>query len=50
MEYRGSYLNLLQPQRTGYQQPLCRDNARAPVAQLVRVSDQHPEDPGSNPG
>ena len=25
-------------------------NARAPVAQLVRASDRHSEDPGSNPG
>ena len=25
-------------------------NARAPVAQLVRASDGHSEDPGSNPG
>ena len=25
-------------------------NARAPVAQLVRTSDQNSEDPGSNPG
>ena len=28
---------------------LC-SNARAPVAQLVRASDRHSEDPGSNPG
>ena len=25
-------------------------NAKAPVAQLVRASDRHSEDPGSNPG
>ena len=28
---------------------LC-SNARAPVAQLVRISDWSPEDPGLNPG
>ena len=32
-------------QQTGYQQPL----ARVPVVQLVRASDQHSEDLGSNP-
>ena len=40
-------------QRSGLRIELCVyryiPSARAPVARLVRVSDQHSEDPGSNP-
>ena len=34
----------------GYMPSILCSNARAPVAQLVRASDQHSEDPSPNPG
>ena len=34
----------------GYIPSILCSNARPPVAQLVRTSDRHSEDPGSNPG